>query len=178
MNAKSVNPASLMKAVTVHIVASVIALSMVVCGDASAGDFNNLYDYYFPKESQDVRAGYRLYFDKLLFGPPPPASETKRVAQVYYALRGDAAAFHAFLHNPDWAVEGAQGEECVYESILLLLRLGDEGFSRLLAREDAKTRKQVGYAIDPQIHWDKHQFPKTRALYSYRYVRPRNRGNF
>jgi hypothetical protein len=153
----------------------IITFSAVCHATASQSDFADLYNYYFPKESQDVRAGYRLYFDKLLFGPPPPASDTKRATQVYYALRGDAAAFHAFLHNPDWAVKGAQGEECVYESILLLLRLGDDAFSRLLSSEDAKTRKQVGYAIDPQIHWDKHQFPKTRALYSYRYVRPRNR---
>jgi len=159
------------KVITTHFAAAIITLSFAYAS-ASESNFNNLYDYYFPKESRDVRAGYRLYFDKLLFGPPPPASDTKRATQVYYALRGDAAAFHAFLHNPDWAVEGAQGEECVYESILLLLRLGDDGFSRLLAREDVKTRKQVGYAIDPQIHWDKHQFPKTRALYSYRYVRP------
>src|SRR5205823_6841715 len=164
------------KVIARHFAGAIITLSFAYAS-ASENNFNNLYDYYVSKESRDVRAGYRLYFDKLLFGPPPPASETKRATQVYYALRGDAAAFHAFLHNPDWAVEGAQGEECVYESILLLLRLGDDGFSRLLAREDAKTRKQVGYAIDPQIHWDKHQFPKTRALYSYRYVRPRNRGN-
>lgn len=155
--------------------ACVITLALMWHANANSSDFTELYNYYFPKESRDVRAGYRLYFDKLLFGPPPSASEAKRSTQVYYALRGDAAAFHAFLHNPDWAVEGAQGEECVYESILLLLRLGDDRFSRVLASEDAKTRKQVGYAIDPQIHWDKHQFPKTRALYSYRYVRPRNR---
>jgi hypothetical protein len=135
-----------MKVITRHFTAPIIILSFVAYASASESNFNNLYDYYFPKESRDVRAGYRLYFDKLLFGPPPPASDTKRATQVYYALRGDAAAFHAFLHNPDWAIEGAQGEECVYESILLLLRLGDAGFSRLLAREDAKTRKQVRQA--------------------------------
>jgi hypothetical protein len=162
------------KVITRHFTGAIITLFFAYAS-ASESNFNKLYDYYFPKESRDVRAGYRLYFDKLLFGPPPPTSETKRATQVYYALRGDAVAFHAFLHNPDWAVEGAQGEECVYESILLLLRLGDDGFSRLLAREDVKTRKQIGFAIDPQIHWDKHQFPKTRALYSYRYVRPRSR---
>jgi hypothetical protein len=165
---------SSMKVIARHFAAAIVTLSLAYAS-ASESNFSNLYDYYFPKESRDVRAGYRRYFDKLLFGPPPPASDTKRATQVYYALRGDAGAFHAFLQNPDWAVEGAQGEECVYESILLLLRLGDDGFSRLLAREGAKTRKQVGYAIDPQIHWDKHQFRKTRALYSYRYVRPRNR---
>ena len=92
--------------------ACVITLALMWHVNANPSDFTELYNYYFPKESRDVRAGYRLYFDKLLFGPPPPASEAKRSTQVYYALRGDAAAFHAFLHNSDWAVEGAQGEEC------------------------------------------------------------------
>ena len=149
-----------------------MTLSLLIYASAGQNDFNSQYDYYFPKESQDVRAGYRRYFDKLLFGPPPPTSETKRATQLYDALRGDDASFHEFLHNPDWTVNGAQGEECVYESILLLLRLGDDRFSQLLAKEDAKTRKKVGYAIDPQIDWNKHHFPKTRALYPYRYVRP------
>jgi len=166
-----VNQASSMRVVKTRFAATIVALWLAVCASASQSDFNYLYDYYFPKESEDVRAGYRRAFDKLLFGPPPPSSETKRTTQVYHALRGDDAAFHAFLHNPDWAVNGAPGEECVYETVLLLLRLGDDRFSQLLAREDAKTRKQVGYAIDPQIDWDKHRFAKTRALYSYRYVR-------
>src|SRR6266496_739350 len=150
----------------------VITLALTWHSNASERDFTELYNYYFPKESHDVRAGYRRYFDKLLFGLAPSPSEAKRITQVYYALRGDAAAFHAFLHNPDWGVEGAPGEECVYESVLLLLRLGDDRFSHLPVREDAKTRKKVGYAIDPHVDWDKHPFPNTRALYSYRYVRP------
>lgn len=149
----------------------VVTLFLAYYSNAGQTDFDRLYDYYFPRQNGGVRSGYRHYFDKLLSGPPPPASETNRSSQVYYALRGADAAFHAFLHNPDWSVNGAQGEECVYESVLLLLRLGDERFSKLLARKDAQTRTKVGYAIDPQIHWDKYQFPKTRALYSYRYVR-------
>jgi hypothetical protein len=152
--------------------ACVTMLALMWDANANQSDFTELYNYYFPKESHDVRAGYRRYFDKLLFGPPPSPSEARRVTQVYYALRGDDGALHAFLHNPDWAVNGAPGEECVYESVLLLLRLGDNRFSQLLAREDAETRKKLGYAIDSHIDWDKHPFPKTRALYSYRYVRP------
>jgi hypothetical protein len=166
------NRAGSMNVVATCFAACVIMLSPVAWADATQSDFTHLYNYYFPKQSQDVRAVYRRYFDKLLFGPPPPKSEATRASQVYYAARGEAAAFHSFLHNPDWGVEGAPGEECVYESVLLLLRLGDDRFSQLLAREDAKTRKKVGYAIDPQLDWDKHAFPKTRALYSYRYVRP------
>jgi hypothetical protein len=101
----------------------IVLFCLLIYANATFGaedDFQKLYDYYFPKESQDVRASYRRYFDKLFFGPPPRESETKRASQVYYALRGDDAAFHAFLHNPDWAVNGAPGEECVYESVLLL----------------------------------------------------------
>src|SRR4051794_25377684 len=161
-----------MKVVIAQLGNAASMLLLLAVATASQSNFNSLYDHYFPKESQDARATYRRYFDKLLFGPPPPESETKRATQVYHALRGDDAAFHAFVHNPDWAVEGVQGEECVYEAVLLLLRLGDDRFSNLLAREDAKTRRKVGYAIDPQIDWDKHPFPKTRSLYSYRYVRP------
>jgi hypothetical protein len=156
----------------IHFAAGIAMLLLLLSATAGQSHFNSLYDYYFPKESQDVRATYRRYFDKLLSGGPPPESEAKRATQVYHALRGDAVAFHAFLHNPDWAVEGAPGEECVYESVLLLLRLGDDRFSQLLTRENAQTRKKVGYAIDPQIDWDKHPFPKTRSVYSYRYVRP------
>jgi hypothetical protein len=172
MRINNMNPLRSTKATTTFVAACVITLLLMWHSGASQSEFDTLYDYYFPKESQDVRAHYRQYFDKLLFGPPPAESDTKRESQLYYALRGDDAAFHAFLRNPDWAVEGAQGEECVYESILLLLRLGDDGFSELLGREAAKTREKVGYAIDPQIHWDKHPFPKTRSLYSYRYTRP------
>src|SRR5205085_453187 len=155
-----------------HFAATITMLLLLVSATAGQSDFNYLYDHYFPKDSQDVRAIYRQYFDKLLSGAAPPESETKRAIQLYRALRGDAAAFHAFLHNPDWTVKGAPGEECVYDSVLLLLRLGDDRFSKLLAREDAETRNKVGYAIDPQIDWKKHNIPKTRALYSYRYTRP------
>src|SRR5436190_10694197 len=159
-----------MKVVITQLATGGTMLLLLTAATASQSNFNSLYDHYFPKESQDVRATYRRYFDKLLSGPPPSESDTKRATQVYHALRGDDAAFHAFLHNPDWTVQGAQGEECVYEAVLLLLRLGDDRLSQLLAREDAETRRKVGFAIDPQIDWDKHPFPKTRSLYSYRYV--------
>ena len=150
--------------------ACVITLALMSYASANQGDFTELYNYYFPKESHDVRATYRHYVDKFFFGSPPSPSKAKRVTQVYLALQGDDGALHAFLHNPAWAVNGAPGEECVYESVLLLLRLGDDRFSEILAREDAETRKKVGYAIDPHIDWYKHPFPKTRALYSYRFV--------
>jgi hypothetical protein len=150
-------------------------LSLAYYATAAQGNFDELYDYYFPKGSRDVRAVYRRYFDKLLFDSSPPASDSKRATEVYHALRGDNAFFHAFLHNPDWTIQGAPSEECVYEAVFLLLRLGDDRFSQLLAREDTQTRNKVGYAIDPQIHRDKHHFPKTRASYAYRYVPPSQR---
>ena len=57
-------------------------------------------------------------------------------------------------------------------ALFSLLRLGDDRFSELLAREDRGTRETVGAMIDCQVDWTRHQFPKTRRLYSYRYISP------
>ena len=93
---------------------------------------------------------------------------------LYDAFYGDQSAFHRFLHLPDREGEGysSWNYECL---LLLLLRLSDDQFATLLAREDRRTRETVGMAIDSQIHWDKHPFPKTRVLYSFRDVRPSER---
>ena len=137
---------------------------------AVENNFNALYSYYFPKQSGDVRAVYRKSFDETLFGPPPVKFATPRGRQVYYAFHGDAAAFHAFQHNPDKYVDGAQGEEWDYECVVLLLRLGDDRFSELLSRENQKTRDETATALEPLIDWNKHHFPKTRALYRWRKI--------
>ena len=149
---------------------------MLLVGCAMQTDFDTLYEYYFPKHGEYVNSSvYRRSFDKTLFGPPPPSSWRSRTREHYYAFHGNPKAFHAFVHNPDREADGEFGEEWVYECVLLLLRLGDDRFSYLLSLEDHKTREAVGVAIDTQIDWDKHQFPKTRALYAYRYVSPRSR---
>jgi hypothetical protein len=98
------------KVVATCFAACVITLSLVQYANASQSEFGNLYNYYFPNEGQDVRTGYRRYFDKLLFAMPPPSAETRRTTQVYHVLRGDDAAFRAFLHNPDgrWMVQKAK----------------------------------------------------------------------
>jgi hypothetical protein len=145
----------------------------VFAGCATQSDFNRLYEYYFPKHGETVASSvYRPSFDETLFGPPPAKFSFVRQRQLYYALRGDPAAFHAFMHNPDKNVNGAQGEEWDYECLLLLLRLGDDRFSQLLSREDRSTREGAGVAIDFMVDWSKHRFPRTRALYTYRHAGP------
>lgn len=138
------------------------------CSGASAIPFEKLYDYYFPKHGEFLNSHYRRGFDETLFGrPPSPGSERH---PVYHAFRGDPAAFSAFVHHPDRDQSGEYSEAWANECLLLLLRNGDERFSRLLAREDKSTREAVGMVIDPKINWMKHKFPNTRALYSYRWV--------
>jgi len=134
-------------------------------------EFSKLYDYYFPKHGAGLRTFYRESFDKAL-SAPPPTRETERHPDFYFAFQGSPEAFHEFVHNPDRDAEGEFSETWTYECVVLLLKLGDEQFSELLAKEDARTREIVGESLDSQIDWDKHDFPKTRALYSYRYAKP------
>ena len=141
----------------------------LLSGCATGSPFQNLYDYYFPVRSEYVQSVYRSSFDRTLFGAPPVEGRSSRMGLLYLAFHGDVAAFHDFLHHPDRDRAGEFGESWVYECVVLLLRLGDERFSQLLAREDAVTRQAVGAAIDTQIDFTKHQFPKTRALYHFRW---------
>lgn len=148
---------------------------LLICANLTLGtdlEFRNLYDYYFPKQGGGVVSSiYRRSFDKELFGPPPK-SEQERHPEFYAAFHGDANAVHQFFHNSDRDGGGEFAERWAYECLLLLLRLGDDRFSELLAKEDPATREAVGQAIDSLVDWNKHGFPKTRGLYSYRYVAP------
>ena len=145
--------------------------SLLCGGCATQTEFSGLYDHYFPKHTEYVQGIYRRAYDRWMFGDPPPKLDSTRYTYVYRAFHGDADAFHSFLHHPDRDVAGEPGESWHYDCLLLLIRFGDDRFSELLAREDTKTQKSVGYSIDPQVDWTIHQFPKTRAMYSYRYVR-------
>jgi len=137
---------------------------------ASRAQFQTLYEHYFPRNDSGQNGEYRRWFDSILFGPPPKAEMERH--PVYYAFRGDTIAFHAFVNHPDRDGQGEFTLTWNKECLVLLLGLGDERFSTLLSREDEHTREAVGAVIDCQIDWSKHQFPKTRALYSYRYIRP------
>ena len=149
-----------------------ISAGLFVAGCATQSDFNTLYDYYFPKHGDFITTDYRHVFDKALFGPPPPRSFRSREQQLYYAFHGDTKALHAFFHNRDRGGRGEFGEEWDWECLLLLLRFGDDLFAEAVAHEDRATREAIGIAIDSHIDWAKHRFLKTRALYTYRYVRP------
>jgi hypothetical protein len=152
-----------------------IALSMAWVANADQAKFDDLYDYYFPKQGGGVLSSiYRPSFDKELFGPPPKQTE-ERHPEFYYAFHGDAAALHKFFHNPDRTGGGEFGETWAYECLVLLLKLGDDTFSQALATEDSATREAVGEAIDSLVNWSKHGFARTRVLYSYRYVPPTQR---
>lgn len=147
------------------------SLLLLCASCATPTGFGRLYDHYFPKHSEYLDGDYRRAYDRWMFGNPPPKLDSTRYTYLYRAFHGDDAAFHSFLHHPDRDAAGEPGESWHYDCLLLLIRLGDERFSELLARENASTRQAVGYAIDPQVDWTIHQFPKTRALYSYRHVR-------
>lgn len=154
------------------ITVSFFFLGVHVASSSTEAEFKKLYDYYFPKHGEGVTTSvYRKSFDAELFGSTRRFN-SDRERHLYYAFHGDAAAFHAFLHNADREVNGAQGEEWDYECLVLLLKLGDEHFAELLAREDHATREGVAAALEPLVNWEKHSFPRTRALYSFRYTQP------
>jgi hypothetical protein len=131
--------------------------------------FANLYDYYFPNNEYQ-NGDYRRWFDSALLGSAPKPSIQRH--PIFNAFRGDPAAFRAFVRHPDRSGEGEFRLTWSKECLVLLLGLGDDRFSTLLGKEDKETREAVGVALDVQVNWSKHMFPKTRALYSYRYIRP------
>ena len=140
-----------------------IALLLASC--ASQSEFQQRYDHYFPSGSTYVEGDYRSYYDKWLFGKPPPKNGNGHLWQLYDAFHGNAAAAHLFFHHPDRDANGEYGEAWEYDCVLLLLRLGDDRFSELLVSEDAKTKEVVGAALDEQINFSRDPFTKTRALY-------------
>lgn len=148
-------------------------LLVFTVGHASADDrqFAKLYDFYFPPNKKDLAASFqRRGFDETLFGPPPKRGQERRHAWLYFAFHNDPSAFHKFVHNKDRDRAGEFSTTWAAETLLLLLRLGDDRFAQLLSKEDRTTREIVGGAIDVQVNWKKHRFPKTRACYSYRQV--------
>ena len=147
---------------------AIVTAALVMTGCASKSEFDRLYNYYYPKRGKSVRSAFRKSFDEELFKKRPPRRESDRGRQLYYAFRGDPPAFHAFMHNPDRDEDTYSRDEWMSECLLLLLRLGDDRFAELLAVEDAAAREAAGVAIESQIDWEKHQFPKTRELYKYR----------
>lgn len=148
--------------------ASLMMAAVLLSGCAAGSQFQTLYDYYFPIHSDYVQSVYRGSFDRTLFGPPPAEGRASRMGLLYFAFHGDISGFHDFVHHPD-RDGGHSSEEWIYECVVLLLRLGDDRFSQLLALEDRSTREKVGVAIDTQIDFKKHHFPKTRALYHFRW---------
>ena len=162
---------------TLRMLTSAILLAFTV-GHASADDrqFAKLYDFYFPPNKKDLAASFhRRGFDETLFGPPPKRGQERRHAWLYFAFHNDLSAFHKFVHNKDRDRAGEFSTTWAAETLLLLLRLGDDRFAQLLSKEDRTTREIVDGVIDAQVDWKKHRFPKTRACYSYRHVSEKGR---
>jgi hypothetical protein len=154
---------------------AIILMCMSVSGvsaECTNKQFEKLYNVYFAKRSTYGDSTYRRYFDALLLGPPPAQSYRKRDRSFYQAFKGDQKALRAFFHDNDRDAVGEFGEFWAQECLVLLLRLGDECFAARLAQEPTGVRESVGHAIDGQIScgWKKHPFPKSRALYSYRWA--------
>jgi len=139
-------------------------------GSVAPESFRELYDHYFPKNDQYQNGEYRNWFDATLSAPPPQSNKDRH--QFYRAFYGNLEAFHVFANHSDRKGEGEFTLTWNKECLVLLLKLGDEGFANLLARENKATRELVGAAIEQQVDWTKHDFPKTRSLYSYRYISP------
>jgi hypothetical protein len=131
--------------------------------------FEALYNYYFPKNSPHLTGDYRRGFDAML-SAPPKAGEDRH--HFYYAFHGDRKAFRFFVHHADRSGSGEFALTWIKESLVLLLHLGDARFAALLGQQDTETRRIVGAAIEQQVDWRIHRFPKTRALYSNQYIPP------
>lgn len=130
----------------------------------SSGRFSILYDHYFPKEPESLLSDYRMWFDRTVFNPNARDSLAQQEQELFDAIRGDIPAFHKFLHSSYRESAGEFGETWVHECVLLLLVLGDERFATLLAQEDERTVGLVAGALNSQIEWRSHPFPRTRAL--------------
>lgn len=148
-----------------------LTLLTPVYGWGAVPQFETLYDYYFPKHSNTVLSEYRRMFDEGVLKDNPKWELDERWGSFCRAFRGNEKAFHEFITAKWRTGQGEFGEEWVYMCLLLLLRLGDDQFARLLSRENKRTRELVGMAIDSNIDWKKHPFTETRAVYEYRYVR-------
>jgi hypothetical protein len=126
--------------------------------------FPALYDHYFPKHSPYVTSDYRRWFDRTILNPSGRSQLAKQEQKLYDAVRGDSAAFHAFVHSEFREGAGEFSESWHYECLLLLLVLGDQQFAEQLVREDRKTKVLVGAALASQLNWHNHPFPKTRDV--------------
>jgi hypothetical protein len=143
--------------------------SAVADASASPDNFQALYSYYFPKDAKELRADTRRFFDRLLVGKLAHGDPDGRATIISRALQGDAGAVRRFFRSSDRDGAGEFAETWQYECPLLLLRLGDDRFSELLARENSSTREAVGVALEYLIDWHRHAFPRTRGLYAYRH---------
>ena len=88
----------------------------------------------------------------------------------YYACLGDVAAFRRFLHSPHRGGIAAIGEGWDATMAILVLKYGDNRLAEVLRSEKQDVRESVGVVIERQLKpEDRALYPKTRALYRYRF---------
>ena len=139
--------------------------------NASPGRFQEVYDYYFPLKPGSLEGGYREWFDRTVFNPDGRNGLRKSDRALFEAVRGDALAFHTFMHSDSRDEDGEFEETWNAECLLLLLCLGDQRFADLLAHEDRKTKAIVADALVSISVKNRYTFPKTVAVIS----RPKSR---
>jgi len=149
--------------VKVRFVIALMSLLLVFSGCATPSQQSKkLYDYYFPKKSAFAEGRYRTWFDEILGKPNLKVRENDALFRA--AMQGDTSALRAFLVSADRGMKGEFGQTWNSECVALLVRLGDETFSTVLAEQDGETKAFVAGALKHTIQWRKHPFPKTEVI--------------
>jgi hypothetical protein len=150
---------------SVHLIFFILGMNCPTTLAKQSTRFQVLSDDYFPKGSEYVEGRYRKWFDKTIFNPHGRAKLAKTERMLYDAVRGDSAAFHAFVRSENRSGPGEFSMTWHYDCALLLLVLGDERFATLLEKEDRKTKAIVGATLNGFIDWKKHPFPNTYNIW-------------
>ncbi len=129
--------------------------------NASPDRFQEMYDYFYPRNTGYLESDYRKWFDRTIFNPDRRVGLRTSDQALFKAVRGDARAFHQFMHAEARDEDGEFGETWYAECFLLLLCLDDQRFADLLSHEDRKTKEMVGNSLGPLSVERKYKFPKT-----------------
>jgi hypothetical protein len=90
---------------------------------------------------------------------------------VSRAIAGDIGAISQCMQKSnDKSLDGEFAEHQGYILLKILTKFGDQYFADVLSTETPDTRESVGSYLDPLLVANKLAFPKTRALYAYRWT--------
>jgi hypothetical protein len=150
--------------------AVIIWASLLGCASAADVPIPRFYDYWqrTPDGVGPMGTPTKSYRELFTVRGPQKKFYDATDRDFYYAVLGDASAFHRFLHSPKQFDAGAAAEEWVADMVALTLAYGDDGLHDAIQREPKKVREQVGAVIEQQMQQDVHRFPRTRSLYRFR----------